>query len=60
MADASIKLTHSLFVDMLTDKAGVADTLMSDELAIEGSFIALLQFFRLFDGKNPGFNIVTP
>ena len=60
LADASIKLTHSLFVDMLTDKAGVADTLMSDELAIEGSFIALLQFFRLFDGKNPGFNIVTP
>ena len=60
LADASIKLTHCLFVDMLTDKVGLAGTLMSDELAIEGSFNALLQFFRLFDEKKSSFNIVTP
>ena len=59
-ADASIKLTHNLFIDMLIGQVGIKDTLLSDELAIEGSLVALLQFFRLFGETQPSFNIITP
>ncbi len=59
-ANVSLKVTHGLFLNMLTGKAGLRDTLFSDDLDIDGSRLDLVSFFRLID-KTPGtFNIVTP
>jgi alkyl sulfatase BDS1-like metallo-beta-lactamase superfamily hydrolase len=59
-ANASLKITHALYLKMLTGKAGVRDTLFSDDLKIEGNRLDLLAFFKLFDKPEGTFNIVTP
>jgi alkyl sulfatase BDS1-like metallo-beta-lactamase superfamily hydrolase len=59
-ANASLKITHELYLKMLTGKAGVRDTLFSDDLTVEGSRFDLLAFFMLFDKPEGKFNIVTP
>jgi alkyl sulfatase BDS1-like metallo-beta-lactamase superfamily hydrolase len=59
-ADATLKLTHELFVQMLIGQAGLRDTLFSDELEVEGSALDLLKFFSLIDKPAGKFNIVTP
>ncbi|MGB8223295.1 MAG: alkyl sulfatase dimerization domain-containing protein [Polyangiales bacterium] len=59
-ANVTIKLTHDLFLKMLTGKAGLKDTLFSDELQIDGSRLDLVSFFRLIDKPKGTFNIVTP
>ena len=58
--DATLSLTHGLFVKMLIGKAGLKDTLFSDQLSVEGSLIDLVSFFMLFDKPDSQFNIVTP
>ena len=35
-ANATLRLTHGLFIQMLTGKAGLKDMLLSDELELEG------------------------
>jgi alkyl sulfatase BDS1-like metallo-beta-lactamase superfamily hydrolase len=59
-ANATVRITHPLFVKMLTGNAGIRDILFSDEVSVEGSKLDLLQFFALLDRPNPTFNIVTP
>jgi len=59
-ADATLKLTHELFVQMPIGQAGLRDTLFSDELEVEGSALDLLKFFSLIDKPAGKFNIVTP
>jgi len=59
-ADATLRLTHDLFVQMLIGQAGLKDTLFSDELEVDGSILDLLRFFSLFDNPTGVFNIVTP
>jgi alkyl sulfatase BDS1-like metallo-beta-lactamase superfamily hydrolase len=59
-ADATLRLTHELFVQILIGKAGLKDTLLSDELEVEGSTLDLLRFFALLDKPTGTFNIVTP
>ncbi len=59
-ANATIRITHPLFVRMLTGDAGIRDILFSDEVSIEGSKLDLLGFFALLDRPNETFNIVTP
>jgi alkyl sulfatase BDS1-like metallo-beta-lactamase superfamily hydrolase len=59
-ANATIRITHPLFVKMLTGNAGLRDILFSDEVAVEGSKLDLLGFFVLLDRPNATFNIVTP
>jgi alkyl sulfatase BDS1-like metallo-beta-lactamase superfamily hydrolase len=59
-ADASLKLTHALFLRILTGKAGLMELLLSDELELEGSEIDLLKFFSLFDKPEGNFDIVSP
>jgi len=59
-ANASLKVTHELYLKMLTGQAGLKDTLFSDDLKIEGSKLDLVSFFRLFDKPDGTFNIVTP
>ena len=58
-ANATLKLTKGIFIKMMAGTAGVKDTLLSDDLKIEGSKIDLIRFFSLID-KAPGtFAIVT-
>ncbi len=58
--NATLTLTHSLFVKILIGKAGIKNTLFSDDLTVDGSLIDLVSFFMLFDKPNGQFNIVTP
>ena len=58
--DATLSLTHDLFVQMLTGQAGLKDLLLSDELEVDGSSLDLARFFSLFDKPKGTFNIVTP
>ena len=58
-ANATLTLTKSIFIKMMAGTAGVKDTLLSDDLKIDGSKIDLARFFALID-KAPGtFAIVT-
>lgn len=60
VADATLKLTHGMFIRMLTGQVGLKETILSDELEIEGSTLDLLRFFSLFEKPSGTFNIVTP
>ena len=58
-ANATLTLTKPIFIKMMAGTAGVKDTLLSDDLKIDGSKIDLVRFFSLID-KAPGtFQIVT-
>ncbi len=59
-ANVTLKITHDLYLRMLTGTAGIKDTLFGDDLEIEGSRLDLVSFFRLFDKPDGTFNIVTP
>jgi alkyl sulfatase BDS1-like metallo-beta-lactamase superfamily hydrolase len=59
-ADISVRLTHTLFLDLLTGRASAADLFGTDDLEIEGGKVALVRFLSLFGKPNPVFNIVTP
>lgn len=59
-ANATIRITHSLFIRLLTRDAGVRETLFSDEVSVEGSTLDLVGFFGLLDQPDEVFNIVTP
>ena len=59
-ADAGITLTRALFLDLLSGKAGLRETIFSEDLASSGNRLALLGFFSLFDPMEPVFEIVAP
>lgn len=59
-ADATLKLTHDLFIRMLIGQVGLKETLFSDDLEVEGSTVDLIRFFSLFDKPGGVFNMVTP
>lgn len=59
-ANATIRITHALFVKMLTGQAGIREILFSDEVSVEGSKLDLVKFFALLDRPDGAFNIVTP
>jgi alkyl sulfatase BDS1-like metallo-beta-lactamase superfamily hydrolase len=59
-ADATLKLTHEMFLSMLTGQAGLKDLLLSDQIELEGSVLDLGKFFSLLDKPDGRFNIVTP
>ena len=59
-ADATLTLSHGLFVRMLTGDVGLRETLTSDDLSVDGSVVDLVRFFSLFDAPDGLFNIVTP
>ena len=59
-ADATLALTHAMFVRMVAGAAGAKDLLLSDDVKVTGSRLDLGRFFGLLD-KAPGtFAIVTP
>jgi alkyl sulfatase BDS1-like metallo-beta-lactamase superfamily hydrolase len=59
-ANVTMKITHDLYLQMVTGRVGLKDTLFNDDLKIEGSRLDLIGFFRLFDKPDGTFNIVTP
>lgn len=59
-ANATVRITHRLFLDMLTGDAGIRDTLFSDEVSVQGSTLDLVGFFSLLDRPDETFDIVTP
>ena len=59
-ANVTMKITHDLYLKMVTGRAGLKDTLLSDDLKIEGSRLDLVSFFRLFDKPDGLFNVVVP
>lgn len=59
-ANATLKLTHPMFIKMLIGEAGARDMLFSDDLKIEGSRRDLVKFFGMLDRPEGDFNIVTP
>jgi alkyl sulfatase BDS1-like metallo-beta-lactamase superfamily hydrolase len=58
--NATLNVKHELFIDMLIGRAGLKETLFSDDLTIDGSKLNLLSFLSLFDRPAGDFNIVTP
>jgi alkyl sulfatase BDS1-like metallo-beta-lactamase superfamily hydrolase len=59
-ADATLALTHAMFVRLVAGAAGAKDLLLSDDVKVTGSRVDLGRFFGLLD-KAPGtFAIVTP
>jgi len=59
-SDAALRLTHEMFLNILTGQAGIKELLLSDEIQMEGSKVGLLRFFSLFDKPEGRFDIVTP
>lgn len=59
-ADATIDITHALFVRMLTGSAGAREILFSDDVSVSGSRLELVKFFALLDSPEPVFEIVRP
>ena len=60
LGDLTIKITHDLFIRMLVGRAGLKNTIFSDDLSVEGSKFELLKFLLLFEKPSGTFNIVTP
>jgi alkyl sulfatase BDS1-like metallo-beta-lactamase superfamily hydrolase len=59
-ADATLALTHEMFVRLVAGTAGARDLLLGDDVKVTGSRVDLGRFFGLLD-KAPGtFAIVTP
>jgi alkyl sulfatase BDS1-like metallo-beta-lactamase superfamily hydrolase len=59
-ANVTLRITHDIYLRMVTGRVGIKDTLFTDDLKIEGSRLDLVGFFRLFDKPDGTFNIVTP
>jgi len=59
-ADATLRLTHGMFLSMLTGQAGLKELLLSNQIELAGSRLELLKFFSLLDRPDGRFDIVTP
>jgi alkyl sulfatase BDS1-like metallo-beta-lactamase superfamily hydrolase len=58
-ASASLSLSKGLLVKMIAGTAGIKDTLLGDDLQVDGSRLDLLRFFTLIDQAPGNFAIVT-
>lgn len=59
-ANASLNITHPMFLRMAMNTAGIKEFVFSDDIKIEGSKTDLIRFFTLLDWPDGKFNIVTP
>jgi alkyl sulfatase BDS1-like metallo-beta-lactamase superfamily hydrolase len=59
-ADATVRLTRDLLVQLGIGEAGLKDLVMSDDLKVEGSRLKLLSFLSMIGKPNGLFPIVTP
>ncbi|WP_206362935.1 alkyl/aryl-sulfatase [Stenotrophobium rhamnosiphilum] len=58
-ANATLQLTHPIFIKMMANTANISDTLLSDDLKTSGSRIDLVRFFGLFDKAQGTFNVIV-
>ncbi|MGH8442253.1 MAG: alkyl/aryl-sulfatase [Nevskiaceae bacterium] len=59
-ADATLALTHEMFVRLVSGAAGAKDLLLSDDAKVTGSRLDLGRFFGLLDKATGTFAVVTP
>jgi alkyl sulfatase BDS1-like metallo-beta-lactamase superfamily hydrolase len=59
-ANATLNITHKMFLNMVMNTAGIKEFVFSDDIEIGGSKIDLIRFFALLDKPEGKFNIVTP
>ena len=59
-ANASLKLTHELYLRIFTGRITMVEAVESGKMEIDGSADDLIQFFSLFTKPNGLFNIITP
>ncbi len=59
-ANATLTISHSLFLKLMTGSVKLSDLIGSDDISIDGSKIDLARFFALIDKPNERFNIVLP
>lgn len=59
-ANATLNISHDLFLDIALGQASIKELLFSDQLSIDGSKIDLARFFALQDKLKGVFSIVTP
>ncbi len=59
-ADATLELTHALFLRMLSGDASPREILTSDEISLDGSVIDTVRFFSLIRPASGNFPVVTP
>jgi alkyl sulfatase BDS1-like metallo-beta-lactamase superfamily hydrolase len=59
-ADATLKLTHDLYLNIVLGIAKFKDIAFSGDLRLEGSKLTLIRFFSLLDKPDMAFNIVEP
>ncbi|MCZ6807598.1 MAG: MBL fold metallo-hydrolase, partial [Deltaproteobacteria bacterium] len=58
-ANATLKITHPMFLKMMVGEAKLTDMVFSKELSIKGSKLDLVRFFALMDKPDSTFPIVT-
>jgi alkyl sulfatase BDS1-like metallo-beta-lactamase superfamily hydrolase len=59
-ANATLNISHDLFLDLALGTADLTTLLFSDELSVSGSKLDLARFFSLQDKPEGVFSIVTP
>ena len=59
-ADATLRVTRPLFIDLLIGRAGLKELLFSDDIGFAGSRLDLIGFFSMLDKPEGRFNIVAP
>lgn len=59
-ANATINITHPMFMKLLVGEAGAKEIVFSGDFKIDGSKLDLVKFFGLLDQPSGDFNIVTP
>ncbi len=59
-ANATLRITHPMFLKLIIGDVGLKDLVFSDDLSIDGSKIDVGKFFALLDKPEGNFPIVTP
>ena len=59
-ANASVELTHDLYLQLAINKLSIKELVMSDDVKFTGSKIDLIRFFALIKQPAGDFAIVTP
>ena len=59
-ANATLKITHPMFLRIVVGGATLKDMVFSKEVSVEGSRIDLARFFGWLDKPDGRFAIVTP
>jgi alkyl sulfatase BDS1-like metallo-beta-lactamase superfamily hydrolase len=59
-ANATLNITHDLFLDLVLEQVSLKDLITTDQLSIDGSRLDLVKFFALQDKADRDFDIVFP